>query len=224
MRKLKTSDLFSLSRIFKKMDIKDEIKTLTRDITGLSEEEKIKISQELQVNLSILFIENIGNAEKEVYKLFASLTDKTAEEIENMDLDKFFKLIQELFNQEGFENFFIQSTQIEDEFECMDLLLTRYKNIDYVMDMDLEEGIEIINTAYKKKAEEMLWQRWLVDYSNMDKEHFIPFTDYKNKVFKDVNITENNNKVSKESIEETAKKAIEEAERIKKADQKGGST
>ncbi|WP_158380941.1 hypothetical protein [Clostridium pasteurianum] len=90
--------------------------------------------------------------------------------------------------------------------------------------MDLEEGIEIINTAYKKKAEEMLWQRWLVDYSNMDKEHFIPFTDYKNKVFKDVNITENNNKVSKESIEETAKKAIEEAERIKKADQKGGST
>lgn len=105
MRKLKTSDLFSLSRILKNMDIKDEIKTLARDITGLSEDEKVKISEELQVNLSILFIENIGNAEIEVYKLFANLTDKTAEEIENMDLDKFFKLIQELFNQEGFENF-----------------------------------------------------------------------------------------------------------------------
>lgn len=105
----------------------------------------------------------------------------------------------------------------------MDLLLSRYKNIDYVMDMDLEEGIEIINTAYKKKAEEMLWQRWLVDYSNMDKEHFISFTDYKNKVFKDVNRTVNS-KINDESIEETAKKAIEEAERIKKADQKGGST
>ncbi|UZW12557.1 hypothetical protein OSC52_11895 [Clostridium pasteurianum] len=105
MRKLKTSDLFSLSRILKKMDIKDEIKSLAKDITSLSEEEKIKISQELQVNLSILFIENIGNAESDVYKLFASLTDKTAKEIEDMDLDKFFKLIQELFNQEGFENF-----------------------------------------------------------------------------------------------------------------------
>ncbi|UZW12556.1 hypothetical protein OSC52_11890 [Clostridium pasteurianum] len=106
----------------------------------------------------------------------------------------------------------------------MDLLLSRYKNIDYVMGMDLEDGLEIINTAYKKKAEEMLWQRWLVDYSNMDKEHFISFTDYKNKVFKAVNRTENSSKSGGKSIEETAKKAIEEAERIKKADQKGGST
>lgn len=95
----------------------------------------------------------------------------------------------------------------------MDLLLSRYNNIYYVMDMDLEDGIEIINTAYKKQAEEMLWQRWLVDYSNMDKDHFISFVDYKNEVFK-TNKTEN---------DINTKKIIKEAERIKKADQEGGN-
>lgn len=105
IRKLKTADLFSLSRIIKKMDIRDEIKGLARDITGLSGEEKKEVGEELSINLSLLFMENVGNAEKEIYKLFASLVDKTVEEIEEMELDKFFELIQELFNQEGFENF-----------------------------------------------------------------------------------------------------------------------
>lgn len=97
----------------------------------------------------------------------------------------------------------------------MDLLLSRYNNIGYIMDMDLEDGIEIINTAYKKQAEEMLWQRWLVDYSNMDKDHFISFVDYKNEVFK-TNKTENGIKIDTNKI-------IKEAERIKKADQEGGN-
>jgi len=105
MRKLKTSDLFSLSRILKKMNIKDEIKVLAKDITGATSEEKKKAEQDMEIELAMLFVENIGAAEKEIYKFFADLTGKTAADIENMDLNDFMNLVQELFNQEGFESF-----------------------------------------------------------------------------------------------------------------------
>lgn len=105
MRKLKTSDLFSMSRILKKMNIKDEIKGLAKDITGATPEEKKKAEQSMEIDLAMLFVENIGSAEKEIYKFFADLTGKTAADIENMDLNDFINLVKELFNQDGFASF-----------------------------------------------------------------------------------------------------------------------
>lgn len=105
MRKLKTSDLFSISRILKKMNIKDEIKGLAKDITGATPEEKEKAQQSMEIDLAMLFVENIGSAEKEIYKFFADLTGKSTTDIENMDLNNFINLVKELFNQEGFASF-----------------------------------------------------------------------------------------------------------------------
>lgn len=81
------------------------------------------------------------------------------------------------------------------------------------MNLDATEGLELIKTAYQKQAEERLWQRWLVDYSNMDQEHFMSFEDYKNKVFKPQNTT--NTKLD-------AKAIIVKAEKIKALDQARG--
>jgi hypothetical protein len=105
IRKLKTSDLFSLSRIIKKMNIKDEIKGLAKDVTGATPEEKKKAEQSMEIDLAMLFVENIGSAEKEIYKFFADITGKTAADIENMDLNDFINLVKELFNQDGFASF-----------------------------------------------------------------------------------------------------------------------
>jgi hypothetical protein len=105
MRKLKTSDLFSLSRILKKMNIKEDIKKLAKDITGATPEEKKKAEQGMEIDLAMLFVENIGLAEREIYKFFADLTGEAASNIENMDLDKFIDLVKELFNQDGFASF-----------------------------------------------------------------------------------------------------------------------
>ena len=105
MRKLKTSDLFSMSRILKKMNIKDEIKGLSKDVTGVTTEEKKKAEQSMEIDLAMLFVENIGSAEKEIYKFFADLAGKTAADIENMDLNDFINLVKELFNQDGFASF-----------------------------------------------------------------------------------------------------------------------
>lgn len=83
--------------------------------------------------------------------------------------------------------------------------------------MDIEDGVELIKTAYKGRGEDKLWDRWLVDYNRMDDEHFISFIDY----LKDAYET----KVEKEKVntkENSVKEILENAERIKNLDQKGG--
>ena len=106
MRKLKTSDLFKLSKIVKKMDVKEDVKSLAVDVTGKSDEEKLKINQDLQVDLLFLFMERLGNAEQDIYSFLADLCFVTENEIKDMDLDEFIGLVKELFAQESLGQLF----------------------------------------------------------------------------------------------------------------------
>jgi len=81
------------------------------------------------------------------------------------------------------------------------------------MDLGIEDGLEIIETAYKKTAEEKLWEMWLVDYSRMTSETFINFSNYLKKA------TVNEHKNNEESKEISVEEIIAQAERIKKIDQ-----
>lgn len=85
-------------------------------------------------------------------------------------------------------------------------------DINFVMTMDFEDVLAMYLKAIEKNAIEQLWQQWLVDFSRMDKEHFISFSNYKKEAFK----PKNNNKLNKEEI-------LSEAQKIKQADQKGGN-
>jgi len=105
MRKLKTSDIFALSRIVKKMDIKKEIALVAKDVSGFSDDEKAKAEATMQTNLILIFVENLFSAEKEIYKLLADVTGSTPKIIEDMELPLFMALIQELFSQEGIGSF-----------------------------------------------------------------------------------------------------------------------
>lgn len=106
MRKLITKDIFTLSRIIKKMNIKKEIAEVAKDVTGFSAEEKVKAEATMQTSLVLIFIENLGSAEQEIYSLLADVTGSTEKEIEGMDLSLLIPLIKELFNQEGIGSFF----------------------------------------------------------------------------------------------------------------------
>jgi hypothetical protein len=75
------------------------------------------------------------------------------------------------------------------------------------MDLDIDDGIEQITQAYKMDAEDKLYKQYLVDYGNMDKEHYMSFEDYKKKAFAP--------KPPKVNI----KDVLAEAEAIKKLDQ-----
>jgi hypothetical protein len=105
IRKLKTSDLFSLSRILKKMNIKDDIKGLAKNVTGLSKEQKKKAEQEMEIDLAMLFFENITNAEQEIYKFFGDISGKKPEEIADQPPKDTLNMIKELINQEGIGSF-----------------------------------------------------------------------------------------------------------------------
>lgn len=104
------------------------------------------------------------------------------------------------------ETFFIQSFTVN-KIETEELLLRRYNNIEYILNLIFEEGYEFISKAYEKESEDKLWEQWLVDYRLMDKDTFISFEEYKSKSrVKEVNVDE---KLTKEQIEDKVKGIIE---------------
>ncbi|AGK97626.1 hypothetical protein [Clostridium pasteurianum] len=106
MRSLLTQDLFPLTRIVKKMNIKNDIKAIAKDLSGLSDEEKLKVKDSLNIDLMMLFIENIGSAEKEIYKLLSNLSGKTEKEIAEQKLIETIDMLKEIFNDDQFDDFF----------------------------------------------------------------------------------------------------------------------
>lgn len=61
----------------------------------------------------------------------------------------------------------------------IDLLMHRYGgNLDYLLNMDWEDGFAVIAKAHRKVIEEKTWQMWLMKYINMNKESFVPFSEF----------------------------------------------
>ena len=119
MGKLQSSDFFTFTRIIKKMGIREELKILAKkagDVqppTGkMTDEEravqleKIKeiATNEMQIEIIMIFIENISNAENEVYKFVADISEKTLKELK--DLNVFMESIQAIFEDETIKSFF----------------------------------------------------------------------------------------------------------------------
>lgn len=59
----------------------------------------------------------------------------------------------------------------------LDLLLSRYSDIDFILDLDIEDGVKLINKAFEQQREEQLYQRWIMSY---DKE--FTFNEFKEKL------------------------------------------
>jgi hypothetical protein len=65
----------------------------------------------------------------------------------------------------------------------IDLLLHRYSgNLLYIMDMNWQDGFNVIAKAHRKETEEKAWQMWLMKYINMTKDSFIPFSEFYKKI------------------------------------------
>lgn len=73
------------------------------------------------------------------------------------------------------------------------------------MSLPMTEGLKLYRKASEKNLESRMWERWLVDYRNMNKDNFVSFADYTKK------LTEPK-RVDKRSEEEV----IEDAENILK--------
>jgi hypothetical protein len=58
------------------------------------------------------------------------------------------------------------------------LLLTRYSNIEYVLNLYWVDGINLINKAVEKTIEQKDWDLYSSVYPNMDAKTFITFKDF----------------------------------------------
>ena len=88
------------------------------------------------------------------------------------------------------------------------MLLSRYGDISFVLNSSVEDGLLIIEKAKEKREEQKAWGMWLVKYQNMDKDNFIPFSEFYKKATTPAY-------VSKRSVEDILKDAQEIQNKIK---------
>lgn len=62
------------------------------------------------------------------------------------------------------------------------MLLRKYSNIDYILNLSFGEGYEFILKAFEKDLERIIWEKWLIDYQRMDKNNFKTFEEYKKSI------------------------------------------
>ena len=101
MRNLITKDIFTMSKIIKKMGLKIKELEITETTTQM----------EAGASLIVKIFENLHLAQEEATAFFADLTEMTVEEFENLPLDKVFEIIKEFKNTAGVESFLKQAAQ-----------------------------------------------------------------------------------------------------------------
>lgn len=79
------------------------------------------------------------------------------------------------------ERFFRICAEIDYE-EIIDLLLHRYGNLDYIMQLDIGSAMRIIEKAKEKEKENRYFLQWCVQLPNMTQETYMSFDAYVDKV------------------------------------------
>jgi len=92
MRKLETDDMFLLSEISDKMDIKLDVKGKTQEEAG--------------TELILFLVKKAYKAKDEIKQLVATLTEKTPEEVSRMSPKQLVTSIKEILKQDGVLDFF----------------------------------------------------------------------------------------------------------------------
>ena len=79
------------------------------------------------------------------------------------------------------ERFFRLCQEVNEE-EIIDLLLHRYGNLEYIMQLDINTAIRIIDKAREKEQENRYFLQWVVQLPHMTKESYLSFDDYVDRV------------------------------------------
>lgn len=101
LRNLKTSDIFKISKILKKMNLKNELKV-----------ENGKTQQQIGAEFILTIFESLHLAEDEVNEFIGNLAGITKEEFSNLEIDKTLEYIEEFKNMKGISNFFKSASQL----------------------------------------------------------------------------------------------------------------
>jgi hypothetical protein len=107
LRKFEFGDLPKLSKILKKMEIKEDLKGLF-SMPGVSKkdsekekERKGKLAEEMGAEFGATTIVNLYMAETEIYELIAGLTNLSVDDIKKMSIDDMVKMFTEFGKSAG---------------------------------------------------------------------------------------------------------------------------
>ena len=108
LRKLKSKDLFTMTRFFKKIGIENIIDEITSN-TKVDAEDAEAVEERgagIFTKIATLVFDNLDTLETEVNALLADLTDTDEEIIQNLDLVEYGELITGLIQKEELKSFF----------------------------------------------------------------------------------------------------------------------
>lgn len=97
LRGLKTSDIFTMSKILKKMNLKVDL---------VDAEGKAKNQQQIGADFILSIFENIHTAEKEINDFLANLSGMTPQEFSELPIEKTIEIFDEFKKLPGLSNFF----------------------------------------------------------------------------------------------------------------------
>ena len=103
MRVLQNQDMYLLSQIADKMDIKFPDLPAT---AGKSKKEVDDIRNDYGVKCITLVFRNVYKAQNEINQLIANVSEKSVEEVKTMSLGETIRSFSEILKQEGVLDFF----------------------------------------------------------------------------------------------------------------------
>ena len=62
------------------------------------------------------------------------------------------------------------------------MLLHRYHNIEYILQLDADTGCDLILKAQEQERDDRIFQQWVVQLPLMSQENFVSYADYNDKV------------------------------------------
>ena len=104
MRNITSPDFFAFTRIIKKMGIRDELKKIAKYVASVKPDQKEIATNEMQIELIMIFIENVANAETEVFKFVSDISGKSVKDLEDPTL--FIESLKEILGSESIKSFF----------------------------------------------------------------------------------------------------------------------
>lgn len=105
VRTLKTKDLFTVSKIMKKMDIKEEVKTILTPYLDDKTTNKEQAEKELGTTFAFMLFENLYRAEDELLDFIGDLVGMGKDQLGELPFIKTVDLIKQIFSQEGIIDF-----------------------------------------------------------------------------------------------------------------------
>ncbi len=116
MKDFDLQDVFLLSKIIDKMELKIETDALTKSVKTDKLENKAdasKLGKEVFLSIGVdvitKIISNLHKADKEVVQFIANMTEKNIEAVKKMRIKEIKNFFVELFNHEDFKDFFKQA-------------------------------------------------------------------------------------------------------------------